>query len=65
MKKNEIIIRIQRIKEENEKVFSEDLNERLFRESILKIRNKTLKQKLRLTYPLGYVGQKKQLVESC
>lgn len=63
MKKNEIIIRIQRVKEENQKVFNEDLNERSFREYILKVRNKTLKQKQKLTYPLGYVGQKKQLID--
>jgi hypothetical protein len=63
MKAKDVIVRIQSIKEQNERVFMEDLKDRNIKNSIMDFKIKTMKKVLRKTYPLGYVGQRKTLVE--
>ena len=63
MKKKDIIVRIKTIREQNDRVFKIDIEERITKDSIISFKNKELKQKLRKVYPLGYYGPKKPLLE--
>ena len=63
MKTKDVIVRIQSIKEQNEKVFISDITDRSIKKSIMSVKPKTLEKRLRKTYPLGYVGQRKPLTD--